>query len=430
MLGAIIGDIVGSRFERDNHKSKAFEMFSSRCRPTDDTIMSLAVADAILECAGNKDILPQKTINSMQELGRIYKNAGYGGSFRKWIMTDDPQPYNSYGNGSAMRVSPCGWAAGSLEEAKELSKLVTRISHNHPEGMKGAEAVAVAVYLAKSGESMENIRKYIEEDYYKIFFKIDQIRRKYKFDSSCRGSVPVALEAFFESTDFEDAIRIAVSVGGDTDTIAAITGSVAEAFYGIPPGLVYRATEYLDSRQMEILYNFEKKYPSKALDEEGKATVSMFEVLDSAADHVIPTGTNSGSVDKRNIGREILDKAGYEVAKAGKRAAAGILSAARAAKGDIDDVKATIEANTDYYYEIRPYDSEDTEDLMYVANQLESNGFHVVIHVSEGTLHGYVKLKAKDLNRLEKFLVTEDGQMLKLSKLDKSVAETVRKYFK
>lgn len=190
-----------------------------------------------------------------------------------------------------MRVSPCGYAANSLEEAKNLSAMVTRVSHDHPEGMKGAEAIAVAVFLARTGKSKEEIRKFIVENYYDIGFTLDQIRKNYKFDVSCQGSVPVALEAFLEAADFEDAVRNAISVGGDSDTIGAMAGAVAEAYYGIPEGLIERAINYLDARQMEILYYFEKKYPSKSLDEDGTASRTIFDVLDDCVDKVIPAGT-------------------------------------------------------------------------------------------------------------------------------------------
>ena len=282
MIGAIIGDIAGSRYEIINHKSKEFELFDKKCRPTDDSVMSLAVAKAILECEEDVYSLGKTAISAMQELGRIYKYAGYGGSFYMWLWAEDPQPYNSFGNGSAMRVGPCGFAAKNLDEAKLLSAKVTEISHNHPEGMKGAEAIATAVYLARNGKSKEEIRDYITANYYEIDFTLDQIRKSYRFDVSCQGSVPVALEAFFEAEDFEDAIRNAISVGGDSDTIAAMAGAVAEAYFGVPEGIINGAIEYLDARQMEILYYFEKKYPSKALDENGDSTRTVFEVLDDS----------------------------------------------------------------------------------------------------------------------------------------------------
>ena len=262
MLGAIIGDIAGSRFEWHNHKNKDFELLShiKGCRPTDDSVMSLAVAQAILDCTGDYQNLSLRAIERMQEYGRKYPHAGYGGKFHQWIYDSDPRPYNSWGNGAAMRVSACGFAAGSIEEAKMLSKSVTEVTHNHPEGLKGAEATAVAIYLAKAGKSMVEIRDYIEEHYYKIKFKLDDIRADYTFDVSCQGSVPQALEAFFESIGFEDAIRNAISIGGDSDTIAAIAGGVAEAYYGIPADIRKLALTFLDAEQLEILNAFESKY--------------------------------------------------------------------------------------------------------------------------------------------------------------------------
>lgn len=279
MLGAIIGDIAGSRFEWNNTKSKDFELLTSigRCRPTDDSVMSLAVAQAILNCDGDYARLERQTVSSMQKLGRKYPHAGYGGSFHKWIYDDDPQPYNSYGNGAAMRVSPCGFAAATLDEAIALSQTVTKVTHNHPEGMKAAEAVAAAIFMARNGKSMLEIRDYIEEKYYKINFTLDAIRPTYSFDVSCQGSVPQAFEAFFESTGFEDAIRNAISIGGDSDTIAAITGGIAEAYYGIPTELRKHALTFLDKPQLDVLNAFEAKYGiivEKAVDDTASRPVS------------------------------------------------------------------------------------------------------------------------------------------------------------
>ena len=216
MLGAIIGDIVGSRYEWHNIKTKEFELLTSigHCRPTDDSIMSLAVAKAILNCKADYTRLDQQAVSCMQELGRQYPHAGYGGKFHKWIYDDNPQPYNSFGNGAAMRVSPCGFAASSLDESISLARAVTEVTHNHPEGMKAAEATSAAIFLARSGKSILEIRDYIEAHYYRIDFTLDGIRPSYSFDVTCQGSVPQAFEAFFESTGFEDAIRNAISIGG------------------------------------------------------------------------------------------------------------------------------------------------------------------------------------------------------------------------
>ena len=261
MIGAIIGDIVGSRFEWDNVKTKEFEFFDPDCFFTDDSVMTLAVAQAILKCGGDLDALEREAVACMRELGKHYPLAGYGGRFTMWLLSKNPKPYNSFGNGSAMRVSPCGFAAKTLEEAIAMADAATKVTHNHPEGMKGAEATAAAIFLARSGASMQEIRDYIEQNYYKIDFALDEIRPTYTFDVSCQGSVPQALEAFFESTGFEDAIRNAISIGGDSDTIAAITGGIAEAYYGVPEEILDRALTFLDDIQMEILIAFREKYP-------------------------------------------------------------------------------------------------------------------------------------------------------------------------
>ena len=261
MLGAIIGDIVGSRFEWNNHKDKDFEFLTYKCFPTDDSVMSLAIAQAILVSKPDHSDLSKNAVECMQSVGRNYPNCGYGGGFYKWMFSDYPQPYNSFGNGAAMRVSAAGFAAESLEEAKELSKLVTEVTHNHPEGIKGAEATAVAIFMAKSGSNMLEIRDYIDKNYYPMNFTLDEIRDSYQFNETCQDTVPQALQAFFESTDFEDAIRNAISIGGDSDTLAAICGGVAEAYYGIPTDIRKHALTFLDQKLMQLLILFENKYP-------------------------------------------------------------------------------------------------------------------------------------------------------------------------
>lgn len=261
MLGAIIGDIVGSRFEWNNYKDKDFEFLTYKCFPTDDSIMSLAIAQAIMVSKKDHSNLSENAIECMQRVGRNYPDCGYGTTFKDWIFSNDPKPYNSYGNGAAMRVSAAGFAANSLDEAKELSRMITEVSHNHPEGIKGAEATAVAIYMAKSGSSILEIRDYINEKYYPMNFSLDEIRDTYKFDASCQGTVPQALQVFFESTGFEDAIRNAISIGGDSDTIAAICGGIAEAYYGIPTDIRKHALTFLDQNLMQLLILFENKYP-------------------------------------------------------------------------------------------------------------------------------------------------------------------------
>ena len=253
MMGAIIGDIAGSRFEFNNWKRKDFKLFKQQCRATDDSIMTLAVAAALMEAGEDMDALEGAAIQWMQMLGRSYPRSGFGGRFYKWLFQEDPQPYGSYGNGAAMRISPVGFYARSEDEVKRLSRAVTAVSHDHPESFKGAEATAMAIYMARNGADMEAIRERIERDYYHIDFTLDEIRPAYTFDVSCQGSVPQALEAFFESNSFEDAIRNAVSIGGDSDTIAAITGGVAEAYYGIPAAIAWVGERYLDEALRDIL---------------------------------------------------------------------------------------------------------------------------------------------------------------------------------
>lgn len=237
MFGAIIGDMVGSIYEFDNYRSKDFPLFGGGCYPTDDSIMTIAVAKAILENDGKTEGLEDKTVEWMQKIGRQYPNCGYGGRFYEWMYARNPHPYNSFGNGAAMRVSACGWAGNSLEKVKQLSYAVTAVTHDHPEGIKGAEATACAIFLARTGRSRDEIRAFIEDKYYKLDFTLDEIRPTYEFNETCQETVPQAIKAFLESTSFEDAIRNAISVGGDSDTLAAITGSIAEAFYGIPDDL-------------------------------------------------------------------------------------------------------------------------------------------------------------------------------------------------
>lgn len=265
MIGAVIGDIAGSRFEFNNFRSKKFTLITRDCFPTDDSFMTIAIGKAILDCRGDYTHLSELAVKNMQEFGRRYPHGGYGGMFRLWLAEENPQPYNSFGNGAAMRVSGAGFAARSLEEAKELARKVTCVTHNHPEGLKGAEAVAVAIYLARNNKSPEQIKDYIQKNYYKIDFTLDEIRPRYTFNETCQGSVPQAFEAFFESTDFEDAIKNAVSIGGDSDTIAAITGGIAEAYYGVPLYLRSAAENILDNGYygyaLAWLDKFEELYP-------------------------------------------------------------------------------------------------------------------------------------------------------------------------
>ncbi len=222
--------------------------------------MSLAICEALMRSKSQARRIDECAIECMQKIGQNYPSCGYGRAFRGWLFLERPAPYNSFGNGAAMRVSGCGYAADSIDGVIALADAVTSVTHNHPEGIKGAEAVAAAVYLARTGLALSDIKNYISQNYYVIDFKLDDIRPSYSFDVSCQGSVPQALAAFFESTDFEDAIRNAVSIGGDSDTIAAIAGSVAGAYYGVPMYLKERAISYLDGELQQILSDFENAY--------------------------------------------------------------------------------------------------------------------------------------------------------------------------
>jgi len=260
MLGAIVGDIVGSRFEWNNIKTKEFELFTYKCEATDDSIMSLAIAKALLDSGQNYEGLGEIAVEAMREIGQHYPTCGYGGMFQQWIYSDNPQPLGSFGNGAAMRVSACGFVAKTLEEAKELSRKITEVTHNHPEGLKGAEAVAVCIFLARDGKNLLEIRDYVNEHYYPMNFTLDGIRDTYMFNETCQDTVPQAIVAFLESSSFEDAIRNAISIGGDSDTLAAITGGIAEAFYGMPIEIRQHALTFLDDRLLKIFTDFESAF--------------------------------------------------------------------------------------------------------------------------------------------------------------------------
>lgn len=452
MIGAIIGDIAGSRFERVNCRSKDFRIFHEKSHPTDDSVMSLAIAKAILECNGDYSNLSSRAVSCMQELGRIYKNAGYGGTFIQWIWSKEPKPYGSFGNGAAMRVSPCGFAAGSIAEAKRLSEMVTKVSHDHPEGLKGAEAVAVCVFLARSGKKKKEIRDYVEQNYYDIDFTIDGIRSSYKFDVSCQGSVPVALEAFFESTDFEDAIRNAVSVGGDSDTIAAMAGAVAEAYYGVPEDFAHDTMDYLDGLEAEILYYFEKIFPSKALREEDKddenPELTVFDAIDYCVDKVIPKGTDMYSGEEPPepdgyIGTIVLDTDGVTRADGSKVDAPvhvwvkesdmapdfSSFDEGKHFRADIDEKTGTDrrhKGKTDKHYgetkgrnpskhndkircySLRNYRISDTEKTIAAVDALKHAGYDSKIYVKNGDMLGYVFAKQRDLKVITEILKTCD----------------------
>ena len=240
MLGTILGDMVGSpyEFDRNNHKSKDFLLLSERSHFTDDTVMTLAVARGLMAGQGDAQKTFAEVRYEMRRLGNVYPDAGYGGMFRQWLCVEHPQPYGSFGNGSAMRVAAAGWLFDTLDKTLEMAKVTAEVTHNHPEGIKGAQATAAAIFLARTGHSKPEIRQYAEQTFgYDLSRTCDEIRPGYRHVETCQQTVPEAIIAFLESTGFEDALRNAVSLGGDSDTLACITGGIAEAFYGMPQEL-------------------------------------------------------------------------------------------------------------------------------------------------------------------------------------------------
>ena len=256
MLGAIIGDIIGSVYEFKDKRQKDFHRFTPRSRFTDDTVMTLAVAKWLTE---DKEHSEDGLVQQMQNLGRRYPYVGYGGSFRRWLYNLQPKPYNSYGNGSAMRVSPVAFYAQNLDETLRLATISAKVTHNHPEGIKGAKAIAAAIYLARTGATKAEIKAYVEKNYkYNLNLQLEQVRATVYSAVNCQKTVPAAIWAFLEGENFEDVIRIAVSLGGDSDTIAAMAGSIAQAFYGIPQNLASYCYALLTPYLRTILNKFEE----------------------------------------------------------------------------------------------------------------------------------------------------------------------------
>jgi len=256
MIGAIAGDLIGSVYERDNVKSKSFPLFNDGSCITDDSVLTLAVADCILNGASCRE--------NLLKFYHSYRDRGYGGRFHVWANSENPQPYNSYGNGSAMRISPVGFAYDDLDTVLVKAEEFSSVTHNHPEGVKGAQAVVSAILLARTGHSKAAIKDYIEDKFaYDLSRHIDEIRPDYSFDVSCQGSVPQAIRAFIDSTDYEDAIRCAISLGGDSDTIACITGGIAQAFYGpIPEFIEQKVYDALDAPLRKIAREFMSRFCS------------------------------------------------------------------------------------------------------------------------------------------------------------------------
>ncbi|MDY6857354.1 MAG: ADP-ribosylglycohydrolase family protein [Thermodesulfobacteriota bacterium] len=257
MIGAIAGDIIGSVHESSHIKRTNFKLFVQNSRFTDDTAMTIAIADAILN--------GESYAIKLKEYGRKYPDRGYGGFFRKWLQSDDLKPYNSFGNGSAMRVSPVGFAFNKLSEVLGEAKRSAEVTHNHPEGIKGAQAIASAIFLSRQTKDKKEIKKYIEKEFnYNLNQKIDNIRKMYKFDVTCQGSVPESIIAFLESTDLENAIRLGISLGGDADTIGCMTGSIAQAYYRKIPIQIYKKVEQMLNKDLfKIVTDFNERFKVK-----------------------------------------------------------------------------------------------------------------------------------------------------------------------
>ena len=259
MYGAILGDIIGSPYEFDmGDKIKDFPLFSEDSYFTDDTVMTLAVAEAFMGAPDDEDAIRRRLVAAMQKWGRRYPGAGYGVRFSRWLESRDPQPYNSWGNGSAMRVSSVAWLYNDLDTVRRMARVSADVTHNHPEGVKGAEATAAAIFLARTGYSKAEIKAYIETEFrYDLSRTCDEIRPNYRHVESCQETVPEAITAFLEGDSFVDVIRTAVSLGGDCDTLTCIAGSIAEGFYAVPEGLKQECRNRLNDDLRDILLKFE-----------------------------------------------------------------------------------------------------------------------------------------------------------------------------
>jgi ADP-ribosylglycohydrolase len=262
MLGAIFGDICGSVYEAHNTHEYDFPLLTAHSHPTDDSIMTLAVAEALMKSIGSSDEKVRTAmIEEMRRLGRMYPRAGYGPQFARWLCASDPKPYGSYGNGAAMRVSSAGWLFGTMEETLHYARLSAEVTHNHTEGIKGAQAAAAAIFLARGCHDKDFIMNWLHEHFgYDLSFTLAEIRPGVDFDMSCQGTVPAAFRAFYEGKDYEDVIRLAVSLGGDSDTLACIAGGIAEAYYGMPEAYRREALQRLDQPLKDIAQRWHAFY--------------------------------------------------------------------------------------------------------------------------------------------------------------------------
>jgi len=298
MYGALLGDMIGAPYEFDRgNKSKEFPLFCELSRFTDDSVMTIAVAEALLDSRFlDDDSIRAALIKSMRKWGKKYPDAGYGRKFLRWLREKEPKPYGSCGNGSAMRVSAAGWLFDTLEETREKARLTAEVTHDHPEGIKGAEATSSAIFLARTGRSKEEIRDYIVQEFgYDLSRTCDQIRPSYYHNESCQKTVPEAITAFLEGTDFEDVIRTAVSLGGDCDTLTCIAGSIAEAFYGVPAILKAECRRRLPEDMAYILGRFDISRKHGHDDFPGD-TLSGSGIIDGAIDRGCQTGSKENRI--------------------------------------------------------------------------------------------------------------------------------------
>ena len=274
MIGAIMGDMIGAPYEFDmGNKTKDFPLFNRESQFTDDSVMTIAVAEALMDTIGKSDDeIRTALVKSMQKWGRRYPNAGYGGMFYRWLREKNPKPYGSFGNGSAMRVSSAGWLFGTLAETRHIARLTAEVTHNHLEGIKGAEVTASAIFMARKGSSKEEIKDYIIKEFgYDLSRTCDEIRPEYHHVETCQQTVPEAVTAFIEGTDFEDVIRTAVSLGGDCDTLTCIAGSMAEAFYGIPSEMIKECRKRLPEDMLSVIDRFDVKSLKKETELDSKS---------------------------------------------------------------------------------------------------------------------------------------------------------------
>lgn len=289
MYGAILGDMIGAPYEFDRgNKSKDFVIFNDQVHFTDDTVMTIAVAEALMDAGDLSDQkkVKEMVIASMKKWGKKYPDAGYGNRFTAWLESPDPEPYNSWGNGSAMRVSSAGWLYNSLDDTRLAARLTAKVTHNHPEGIKGAEATAAAIWLARFGKSKNEIKDYIVREFgYDLSRNCDEIRPGYTHDESCQRTVPEAITAFMEGTDYEDVVRTAVSLGGDCDTLTCIAGGIGEAAFGVPELMKLQCRRRLPDDMLAVLDRFEF-YPLK--DREHISSVRFYEGL-YTGEHTIVT---------------------------------------------------------------------------------------------------------------------------------------------